>query len=177
MFRIKFLLWAYRQVLAVTVLSCYGAAVLALLFLLAYAPGAVLYLLDVVSPITEAIKSALWGLFPGDAPKWIKAAGGWLGAATRWTLSFTKAREEAIGRILLLDGFVLVSLMAWVFVRISGLWVNVLVARWFNRRYCLVRRQSVESLMPQERDNPPTSAPAEQPKKLPQAPQLQKPPH
>lgn len=163
--KVRGFLWRYRTLLATAKAVAAGLAAAGLLWLLLWWPKAVLYLLDTTSPISQAIKDFLWNLFPYESPKWIRRVGGWLGGATRWTLAQAKAREEAVGRMVLLDGFILWSLMTWVFYKILGYWVNWRVARWFNRRYVIVRRldevpPAAEEAPPERReptfDTPPT---------------------
>ena len=144
MSNIRLLMLAYRAILATTLGVCYLSAAIALVAFLALMPEFVLYLLNLLAPIAQYIKGILWGLFPYESPRWIRTAGLWMSWATQKTLSLAKAREEAVGRMVLLDGFLLLTLVAWVFYKISGLLINFKVARWFNRRYVLLTRKRYE---------------------------------
>lgn len=153
--RTTWLLWVYRQILASTLLLCHGVAVILLLALLAVYPSVVLYLLDLVSPITEIVRDMLWGLFP--EVEWIRKAGKWMGAGVRWGFSLTQARHEAIARLVLLDGLLLLTLLAWALSKLLGFWVTLRVAGWFDRRYVILKRAEYESLQARQVDEPPSN--------------------
>lgn len=152
--RTTWLLWVYRQILTSTLLVCHVAAAVLLVALLTAYPAIVLYLLDLVSPITEVVRDFLWGMFP--EAEWLRRAGRWMGAGVRWGFSFSQARHEAVGRLLLLDGLLLLTLMAWVLNKLFGFWVAFRVARWFRRRYVILRRSEYESLAAAARETTPS---------------------
>lgn len=137
---IRRLLWLYRSALLVIAVLSYGIALSVLVVLLAINPHAVLYLLDLVSPITKFCKDALWGLFP-DA-QWLQGAGNWLGSLVRRGMSYTSARTQAVSRVMLLDGPILVTLMAWGSAICLRLGLTWLLRRWIAKHFELVRRKT-----------------------------------
>lgn len=149
--RTTWLMWVYRQILAGSLLMCHAIAAVVLLVLLATHPAIVLYLLDLVSPLTAIVRDVLWGMFP--EVEWLRKAGRWMGAGVRWGFSLSQARHEAVARLLLLDGLLLLTLMAWVLNKLLGFWVTLRVAGWFNRRYVILRRSEYESLTAAARAN------------------------
>jgi hypothetical protein len=155
---IKWLLRGYRATLLVTLALSYGVAVVVLLALLAAFPHVVLYMLDVLSPITNVVKDLLWSFFP--EARWVRDAGQWMGSGLRWALSLRGARTEAIARIGLLDGPILLSFLAWGSGTVLRVWANIRIARWFNERF---------EIVPKSR----SAAEPQSHKRLPPAPQLQ----
>ena len=142
-------LWVYRHILAVALLLSHAIAAIVLLALLAVWPKSVHYLLDLVSPVTELVRDLLWQMFP--EAEWVRKAGKWMGAVVRKGLSYTEARHEAIARLLLLDGMLLLTLMAWAINKLLGLWVTLKVAAWFDRHNVILKRAVYEALIEEVR--------------------------
>jgi hypothetical protein len=153
---ITLLLFWYRLVLATTKWCCMAIAVTFLLFLVARHAEGVLYLLDLISPVTGAVKAFMWAAFPLDVmehiPQWAHDVGRWLGRKARGALTKLGARDQAVARLLLLDGLLLLSLMSWALCRVVGVYVNWKVARWFRRRYVILTRLVYNMLVESARE-------------------------
>jgi hypothetical protein len=168
--KIQWLLRFYGAMLLICVAVSYAGAGGIILLLLLVEPHVVLYLLDVLAPVTNAIKGFLWAFFP--EVQWLRKAGEFMGKVARGALSFSNARSQAIGRLTLLDGPVLLTTLAYSCGLFLRSWARSRVKRWFNVRFEIVpKRQALA-----QSSEPATQSPVQQESHgLPPAPQLKTP--
>jgi hypothetical protein len=148
-----------------------GAAIL--LYLILESPKSVLYLLDLVSPISGAIKQLLLRLVPLEVPDFALQVGNWLGRQTRRALSYAGARQEVIGRLLLIDGLLVWSIMSLMLYCLAKAWAKHVFVRWLDRNYAIIDRVEYDALQEDLRS---MRAVADQLEALAQAPTPQLPP-
>jgi hypothetical protein len=95
---------------------CYAVAAGAILILLANSAVDVIYLLDLINPLTQPVRDFLWSSVTPESHqrevRVVRKVAGWMGALARGGLSYTSAHTQAVTRLVLLDGAVLLSLMA-----------------------------------------------------------------
>jgi hypothetical protein len=137
----KLLRW-YRATLFLTVVAAYAISAAVIISLLLVNPQKVLWLLDTLSPITRVVRDVLWNFFPET--QWLQKAGEWMGNGMRWGLKRTTAQQQAVARLVLLDGPVLLTFLAWGVGSVLRLAVTIFVAWRFNTRYEIVRRKAKE---------------------------------
>ena len=138
---IRWLMRGYRMALLFTVGVSLGISIAVFILMIAATPHTVLYVMDVLSPITRAFRDVIWFFFPEAT--WLRTAGAWLGFLARSALSKAGAQSEVLGR-LYIDGFIFVTFLTWIVGLFVRVWLNVKLARWFNKRYEIVRKPERE---------------------------------
>jgi hypothetical protein len=144
----RLMLWLYDLVRFMTKVASAALVASVLFLLLAQEPRLVVFLIEMVSPISDAIKDVLFGMFPDSVQKARKMAAV-VGGVARWALTFTGAREEAIARLTLLGGAVLWTVMFVTTFTTMNFWVRRKFAQWLDRRWVLLPRKVYERLLAQ----------------------------